>query len=245
MMGEIWKDIPSWRGYYQASDLGNIRSLNRYTQGNNSKRHIKGRVLKQRLNKGDGGLYVNLSVNSKQRVLQVHRLIAEAFYGPCPEGMECCHNDGDHINNKLNNLRWDTKANNELDKEKHGTRCRGDNHPTSKLTDDNVRLIKILSKRGNITQKQIAKLFNVSLGHVNDICVGEKRRDVLPYGWKENRKVRKQRKLTVEEVKQIKRLIKEGELSQIKIGEMFNLDSSAVCRIKAGKTWKHVTIDEE
>lgn len=51
----------------------------------------------------------------------VHRLVLEAFVGPCPEGMEGCHGDGDPTNNSLGNLRWDTATSNQLDKVRHGT----------------------------------------------------------------------------------------------------------------------------
>lgn len=44
-----------------------------------------------------------------------------AFVGPCPDGMEGCHNDGDPHNNRLDNLRWDTRANNARDAIRHGT----------------------------------------------------------------------------------------------------------------------------
>lgn len=43
----------------------------------------------------------------------VHRLVLTAFRGPCPTGKEGCHNDGDHTNNQLRNLRWDTHRNNQ------------------------------------------------------------------------------------------------------------------------------------
>lgn len=54
-----------------------------------------------------------------KRTFNVHRLILEAFVGPCPEGMEACHNDGDRGNNRLNNLRWDTRSANMADRFRH------------------------------------------------------------------------------------------------------------------------------
>lgn len=52
---------------------------------------------------------------------RVHRLVLEAFIGPCPDGMVGCHTDGDPLNNRLDNLRWDTPSNNNRDKRAHGT----------------------------------------------------------------------------------------------------------------------------
>jgi hypothetical protein len=51
----------------------------------------------------------------------VHSLVALAFLGPCPEGLECCHWDGDPGNNRPGNLRWDTSSANLLDRQRHGT----------------------------------------------------------------------------------------------------------------------------
>jgi hypothetical protein len=51
----------------------------------------------------------------------VHRLVLAAFVGPCPEGMEVRHLDGNPANTRLANLRYGTHSENELDKVRHGT----------------------------------------------------------------------------------------------------------------------------
>ena len=58
---------------------------------------------------GAGRLYVSLHKNGKRNNLYVHRLVLITFVGPCPEGMECCHKDDNPLNNRLENLRWDTQ----------------------------------------------------------------------------------------------------------------------------------------
>lgn len=55
---------------------------------------------------------------------RVHRAVLETFVGPCPPGMEACHNNGDRTDNRLENLRWDTHQANERDKVNHGTNGR-------------------------------------------------------------------------------------------------------------------------
>jgi hypothetical protein len=67
-----------------------------------------------------GHLVVNLSKDNKPKTYLVHRLVLEAFVGPCPVDMEGCHEDGNPANNNLTNLRWDTSAGNKLDTSKHG-----------------------------------------------------------------------------------------------------------------------------
>lgn len=73
----------------------------------------------------------------------VHRLVLEAFIGPCPEGMEACHDpDRNPRNCRADNLRWGTHAENVADKVKHGTAQVGERHGMSKLTDEKVRNIR-------------------------------------------------------------------------------------------------------
>ena len=64
--------------------------------------------------------------------VRIYRLILEAFVGPCPLGMECCHLDDDHSSNAVTNLRWDTKEENQIDAIRNGS---GNN----KLSEDQVR----------------------------------------------------------------------------------------------------------
>src|SRR5262245_28162285 len=69
------------------------------------------------------------------RAFYVHRLVLEAFVGPCPPGQTACHNDGDTANNALGNLRWDTRTENMADKKKHGTATAGMTNAGAKLSD--------------------------------------------------------------------------------------------------------------
>jgi hypothetical protein len=64
-----------------------------------------------------GRRYVNL----KGKGRRIHRLVLQAFVGPCPAGQECCHGDGDPSNNVLSNLRWGTRSDNRRDSVGHGT----------------------------------------------------------------------------------------------------------------------------
>lgn len=92
------------------------------------------RRLKQtKRRKNSPYLFVGLRQNRKQLSVYVHHLVLRAFVGPCPKGMEACHNDGNPTNNAATNLRWDTRKNNHADKKKHGTWQGGENHGMAKI----------------------------------------------------------------------------------------------------------------
>lgn len=109
---EIWLPIAGYEGLYEISALGRIRSLARRT--------TRGGILKA--SPGWAGyLKVSLSKPGVIRSYHVHRLVAATFLGPCPEGQQVRHLDGDPLNNTLTNLRYGTVSDNALDRVLHGT----------------------------------------------------------------------------------------------------------------------------
>jgi hypothetical protein len=94
-----------------------------------------------------GHLTVNLSRDGKKTCRFVHRLVLEAFVGPCPAGLICCHNDGDPSNNDVANLRWDTHKANSDDMLKHGRRKMG-SQINAKLIEGDVVEIRRLRAEG-------------------------------------------------------------------------------------------------
>jgi hypothetical protein len=141
---EIWKPVVGWEGFYEVSNMGRVRGLNRVVfctgkDGNLHERHEKQRLKSKRLVRGYE--LVSLGKNGKQYSYQVHRLVLFAFVSPCPKGMQACHNDGIRTNNHLNNLRWDTPKNNHQDRIRHGTMISGNNHYRTKLSDEDLEYI--------------------------------------------------------------------------------------------------------
>lgn len=118
-MVEIWRPIAGYEDRYEVSDHGQVRSLSRRIgSGGPGTRVMNGRIRKQSIGIKNGYYYVALSATDKRLV---HRLVLEAFVGPCPDGMECCHNDNNRLNNLVSNLRWDTRYNNVQDTRAAGT----------------------------------------------------------------------------------------------------------------------------
>lgn len=127
--------------------------------------------LKPRTKKS-GHAYVNLGKGTENE-RSVHRMVLEAFVGPCPEGMEACHGDGNASNNSLSNLRWDTHKSNMDDRNRHGTSNRGQRHGMAKLSADDV--IAVVGRlRSGETQKSIADAFGVSQPTISDIETGRR-----------------------------------------------------------------------
>jgi len=91
----------------------------------------------------------------------VHRLVLEAFVGPCPDGMEGCHNDGNPLNNALSNLRWDTRKANMADRGAHGRTHQGSRVSMSKLTEADVVAIRAAHEAGELNT-DLAIRYNVS-----------------------------------------------------------------------------------
>ena len=127
---EEWRDAIGFEGFYKISNYGRILTVKTNT------------IKKLTIDKHDGRPYCCLWTNNKQAQVRPHKLVLEAFVGKRPEGMECCHNDGNPQNNHLSNLRWDTAKNNHADKVRHGTTNRGENCGTAKLTGIQVDAIR-------------------------------------------------------------------------------------------------------
>jgi hypothetical protein len=127
---EKWRAVPGFEGRYEVSSFGRVRSLDRG-------------ITYRRLDKYSGKI-ITVTKYMKSVMLRpgkmasghqfvmlgrgngftVHTLVLNAFVGPAPEGMECCHNDGVASNNLVSNLRWDTRSENVLDCFRHGVRVR-------------------------------------------------------------------------------------------------------------------------
>ena len=142
-----YRDIPGCPGY-QAGDDGSIWSCWKNC-GPRPKRLTDRRIARLKPGVGTKGHeYVNIHKNKVQTSHLVHRLVMLTFVGPCPEGMEVCHWDGNPANNSLSNLRYDTPAANNADKLRHGTHLFGENHPSASLTDAEVLQIRLRYRKG-------------------------------------------------------------------------------------------------
>jgi len=153
-MKEAWKQISGYEGRYSISNMGRLRSDVKnivYIIKPNTKGYISFGLFKDR----------------KRKYMSLHALVLMAFKGPRPDGMHACHNDGNKVNNCLNNLRWATPKQNTADRYIHGTMAFGVRNGRSKLTYVDAEKIRKLYKRGNSLLLQ--KKFNVGARTVSNI----------------------------------------------------------------------------
>lgn len=148
---ERWRPVPEFPKHYAVSNRGRVR---RVAKG----RGTRCGVLSPTENKSTGYFSVWLSVGGERHMRYVHRLVLEAFVGPCPPGLEGTHRNGKKNVNRLSNLRWATHVENVADKRKHGTVLRGEAVGGSKLTASDVRKIR-KSKR---LHRELAEQYQVS-----------------------------------------------------------------------------------
>lgn len=109
-MAEEWREVPGWSGY-RVSDEGRVISTKR------------GRIRLLALHElptGHVQVWLYAGSHASRRGVSVHRMVLEAFVGPCPEGMEACHVNDVASDNRLRNLYWGTHADNMRDRLRNG-----------------------------------------------------------------------------------------------------------------------------
>ena len=119
MNEEVWSVYPEF-DFIEGSNLGRVRTVDRVVKTKNGMRLIKGRILKQQLDRC-GYLVLGFSVNGKKFNRKVHRIIAQTFL-PNPDNLpQVNHINCNRTENNVDNLEWCTPQYNMQYKEKYGT----------------------------------------------------------------------------------------------------------------------------
>ena len=119
-MAEIWLPAKGFEDFYEVSDHGRVRSLDRTVWDERGYwKSVRGRVLQQPLS----GMYPSVTLHQNPlppKKIRVHLLVLETFVSMRPTGMHACHYDDNPLNNRLDNLRWDTPLANRMDEIRNG-----------------------------------------------------------------------------------------------------------------------------
>lgn len=166
---EIWKSIPGYEGYYEASNLGRIRSVERKIPHPMllTGQTIHSKILK--LNKDADGYFV-LSIQKEGKTLFTfaHRLVAMAFI-PNPDNKPCVnHKDGNKQNNHVENLEWCTVLENNRHAHRTGL------HPGTNAF-SNPRCVKIRciqTGKTFISMGEAARYYGVTTNIIRNRLVG-------------------------------------------------------------------------
>ena len=167
MYQEIWKDVEGYKGIYQVSNLGRVKSLARIVSHPQGSLKLKERILKQFLGAKDY-LYVRIK-HHKSNTSRVHRLVAQAFLPNPQHKPQVNHINGIKDDNRVSNLEWCTNLENQQHAFSHNYRgiksvfCQ--NYIKKKIIKLNphiVNTIRIMFNHGTITKASLARQFDVS-----------------------------------------------------------------------------------
>ena len=194
-MEEIWRDVKGYEGLYQVSNLGRIKSLERFIKTRKNKNGMNGYIHKQesiRIPTKDykGYLRLNLCKEGKQKPFKVHRLVAQAFI-PNPNNLpQVNHKDENKENNCITNLEWCTNEYNH----NYGTRNKrvaekqkGRKIPFEQIKNKiavlqiNKDTNEVIRKYDSIKEAQICCGVKTHYSHIGACCKGERK---TAYGFK-------------------------------------------------------------
>ena len=128
------RDIPGFEGLYEIDREGSVWRIDAPR-----KRPLAPGIT-------NGYARVVLSKDGSKKNYLVHQLVLLTFEGPCPEGLEVRHLNGIRSDNRVENLRYGTKTQNQRDRFTHGTAMFGETHPLAKLTESQVKEIRAATR---------------------------------------------------------------------------------------------------
>jgi len=153
---EEWRPVIGYEGWYEVSSCGRVRRV--ATACGTS----AGRVLRTPLARPNSYPRIHTSCQNRTKSVWVHRLVAEAFIGPCPTGHQINHRNGIKTDNRVGNLEWATALTNLRHARDTGllNPSRGERNGQAKLRNEDIPIIR--AARGKISGCEMARRYGVS-----------------------------------------------------------------------------------
>lgn len=169
-----WKPIEGYEGLYEVSNLGDVRSIDRTVI---SKLGIPRRLKSHTLipSQNNGYLQVQLWKDNKPKTVGVHILVAKAFVEGYAPGLIVNHKDGNKSKNESTNLEWITQQENvqhAIDNNIFSTVPLGEDRYNSILTEEIVRLIKLMKKQGRTLNQVVSTITHMGFLNPYNSIVG-------------------------------------------------------------------------
>lgn len=184
-MTEEWRTIPEYEGYYEVSNLGNVRGLERTflrlnSHGSYSFFTRKPRPLRPIVSPS-GHHSVVLCKDGKQKSFGIHRLVCIAFLDNPENKPYVNHIDGRPSNNSLSNLEWCTPKENVAHAIRIGlVNNKGENNPAAVHPTYKVAFVKAITALGLFSDRAIGNFIGTSREFVKDIRSGRNWQSVPP-----------------------------------------------------------------
>jgi predicted XRE-type DNA-binding protein len=171
---EEWKDIPGMEGYYQCSNIGRVKSLDKLVSWTSKKgmccyRQRKGRILSPSKYRY---LQLHLSLDGKKIMAYVHRLVALTWIENPDNLREVDHINGNRYDNTVDNLRWVSPSTNMKSAYDNFQQKHGEHSCKAKLTTNQMFEIRDLYKNKQLSQEAIGKIYGISQSQVGNITRG-------------------------------------------------------------------------
>jgi hypothetical protein len=159
---ERWKDVVGWEGRYQVSNIGRVRSIQR-------RGRQQSRILSQRGINREGYLGLTISApGRKRKTVCTHKLVAEAWLGPCPKGKQVRHGPGLRFDNTVPNLCYGTPMQDLEDRRRDGT--------------SNERPVRRSDGMEYPSIATAARDLEISPAHIRVVCQGQGK-TAAGFGW--------------------------------------------------------------
>lgn len=178
---EQWRPVVGWEELYEVSDQGRVRCVERtivrIRYGKTEDVSKRARMLKPSANNHGTlsvGLYDGAGKRSTQRVCQ---LVLEAFVGPRPQKLDCCHWNDNPADNRLENLRYDTRSANQCDAVRNGRNQRANQTHCIRRHEFNSANTLIITRKASGRLRRVCKE-----------CSRIRARKYQAVGWSESRR---------------------------------------------------------